>query len=205
MDKNDKDKPRGWHSRGYLPHFDGGGIYQFITYHLCDALPQKVINRWKFEFEQEKNLKAQIELYRKIEDYADQGYGECLLKNEAAAAQAQESLLRFDAVRYKLTAWVIMPNHIHFLIKPINNHSLSEIMQKYKSFTSHEINKILSRSGQFWQEDYFDRYIRDFDHYQDTVSYIENNPVKAGLCQKASDWKYSSAYRRSADGSSAND
>ncbi len=188
--------PGGWQSRGYLPHFDGGEICQFITFHLSDALPPKIIAGWKLEFEREKDVKAQIELYRRIENYADKGYGKCYLKIEAAAAQAQKSLLHFDAVRYKLIAWVIMPNHVHFLLKPINNHSLSEIMKKYKSFTSHEINRILHRRGQFWQEDYFDRYIRNYEHYEKTVSYIENNPVKAGLCEKPVDWKYSSAYFR---------
>ena len=188
--------PKGWHSRGYLPHFDGGEILQFVTFHLSDALPPKIIERWRLEFENEKDVKAQIEIYQRIENYADKGYGECRLKIEAVAAQAQESLLHFDTVRYKLIAWVIMPNHVHFLLKPINNHSLSEIIKKYKSFTAHEINKILRRQGQFWQEDYFDRYIRNYEHYEKTVSYIENNPVKAGLCLKPEDWKYGSAYFR---------
>ncbi|HEY8188950.1 MAG TPA: hypothetical protein VIF64_22975, partial [Pyrinomonadaceae bacterium] len=63
-----------------------------------------------------------------------------------------------------------------------------------KSYTAHEANKILCREGQFWLEDYFDRYIRNEEHFQNTVKYIENNPVKAGLCAKASDWPFSSAW-----------
>ncbi|MEO6588069.1 MAG: transposase [Pyrinomonadaceae bacterium] len=193
---------KGWHSRGYLPHFDGGEICQFITFHLGDALPLKVIDYWKLELAREKDDRAKIELYKRTENYLDKGYGECYLKTDLIAAQAQESLIRFHAVRYKLIAWVIMPNHVHFLLKPLNNHSLSEIIKKYKSFTAHEINRILNRRGQFWQEDYFDRYIRDHEHYEKTISYIENNPVKAGLCEKPEDWKYSSAYsHRSADDS----
>ena len=68
------------------------------------------------------------------------------------------------------------------------------IIQRFKSFTSHEANKILQKSGRFWQVDYFDRYIRDYEHFEKTVNYIENNPVKAGLCEKRRDWKYSSAW-----------
>jgi len=89
-----------------------------------------------------------------------------------------------------------MPNHIHYLLKPINNHTLSEIIKNFKSFTAHEANKILQRNGQFWQEDYYDRYIRNREHYEKTVRYIETNPVKAGLCEKPDDWKYNSAFYR---------
>ncbi|MGI8786884.1 MAG: REP-associated tyrosine transposase [Pyrinomonadaceae bacterium] len=193
--------PRGWHSRGYLPHFDGGEICQFITLHLGDALPREVVERWRLELEREKDEKAKIELHKRIENYLDKGYGECYLGKQEIAGQVQESLLHFDAVRYKLIAWVVMPNHTHFLIKPINSNSLSEIMKKFKSFTAHEANKILRRSGQFWQEDYFDRYIRNREHFENTIDYIENNPVKAGLCKRRSDWRFSSSW--SADGSSA--
>ncbi len=192
--QNDEDRPKGWHNRGYLPHYDGGEICQFVTFHLADALPVKVVERWKLELAHEKDEKKQFELYKRTEKYLDQGYGKCYLKTEKVAAQIQESLIHFHTIRYKLIAWVIMPNHIHILLKPINNFSLSEIMQKFKSFTAHEANKILHRRGQFWQEDYFDRYIRDYEHYIKTIDYIENNPVKAGLCKKRSDWKFSSAY-----------
>ena len=48
----------------------------------------------------------------------------------------------------------------------------------------------------FWMEEYFDRYVRNADHFRNTVNYIENNPVKAGLCSKPSDWPFSSAWFR---------
>ncbi len=71
-------------------------------------------------------------------------------------------------------------------------------MHSFKSFTSQKANKIINRKGKFWQEDYFDRFIRNYEHFEKTLNYIENNPVKAGLCEKPSDWKYGSAYNRSA-------
>ncbi len=191
-----QDAPAGWHGRGYLPHFDGGEICQFITLHLGDALPREVVERWKLELSREKDEKAKITFYKRIEDYLDKGYGECCLQNEAIAGQMQASLLYFDTIRYKLIAWVIMPNHIHFLLKPIESRKLSDIMHSIKSFTALKANRFLEKSGQFWQEDYFDRYIRNREHYEKTVIYIENNPVKAGLCKKASDWKFSSAHFR---------
>jgi len=72
-------------------------------------------------------------------------------------------------------------------------------MKLFKSYTSHKANEILDRRGQFWMEDYFDRYIRDHKHFMNAVAYIENNPVKAGLCDRAGDWMFSSAAFRQQD------
>ena len=89
-----------------------------------------------------------------------------------------------------------MPNHVHLLTSVMADHSLPEVMHSFKSYAAHEANKMLSRSGQFWMEDYFDRYIRDADHFANTVRYIESNPVKAKLCAKPEDWPFSSAWFR---------
>ena len=66
-------------------------------------------------------------------------------------------------------------------------------MQRFKSITAHRANQILDREGKFWHEDYWDRYIRNERHYQKVVEYIDNNPVKAGLCRMPSEWQYGSA------------
>ena len=75
----------GWHSRGYLPHFDGIAVPQFITIHLADSIPQKVIKRWKEELKSLKYEQERILLQRRIERYLDQGYGEALLKHTSVA------------------------------------------------------------------------------------------------------------------------
>ena len=87
-----------------------------------------------------------------------------------------------------------MPNHIHSLFRLFEGFELSGIMHSLKSYCAHEANKLLKRSGQFWMADYFDRYIRNERHFYRAVKYIENNPVKAGLCTKPSDWPFSSAW-----------
>jgi len=99
-------------------------------------------------------------------------------------------------MKYKLVAWVVMPNHAHMLCTPCAEYSLAAIMHSVKSFTSSEANKILNRSGQFWQKEYFDRYIRNARQFAKTVAYIENNPVKANLCNRPEEWPYSSAWFR---------
>jgi REP element-mobilizing transposase RayT len=121
---------------------------------------------------------------------------ECYLRDPRVAESVQNSFLFFDGKRYRLTAWVIMPNHAHMLLTPCAGHELSDILHSLKSYTANEANKLLGREGQFWQPESFDRWVRDADHFAKVIAYIENNPVKARLCKKPEDWPYSSAWFR---------
>lgn len=188
----------GCHSRGYLPHFDGGEISQFITFRLADSLPQRFLDRWREELKEETD-DIDAALRRRIEIYLDRGFGACYLKDERIANVVQNAFLFFDGERYRLSAWVVMPNHVHLLLTPLPNHTLAKIMQSLKSFTASKANKILNRAGHFWQQESFDRFVRDADHFAKVISYIESNPVKAKLCNKAGDWQFSSAKFRFSD------
>jgi REP element-mobilizing transposase RayT len=196
MSNGESFRPDGWHSRGYLPHFDGGEVPQGITFRLHDSLPQSLLDRWREELAREATLNSEAALRRRIENYLDQGYGSSYLKDPCIASLIQNALLRFDEVRYRLSTWVIMPNHVHLLMTPCYGHALSRILHSIKSYTALEANRLLNRKGQFWMPESFDRYIRDKKHFAAVVAYIENNPVKARLCQKPEDWPYSSAWFR---------
>jgi putative DNA methylase len=180
---NEKSKPRGWYSRGYLPHFDGGEKLQFLTFRLNDSLPTEVLEKWKLELEKSPEIEREITLRERIEKYLDCGYGKCYLKNPEIAEIVQNALLYHNKAKYKLISWVIMPNHVHVLLKPFEK--LGAIEHSIKSYTANKINKLLKRSGSLWQTQVFDRYIRDFTHFEKTIAYIENNPVKARLCEKS--------------------
>jgi REP element-mobilizing transposase RayT len=190
-------RQKGWHSRGYLPHFDAGEVFQSITFRLYDSMPQNVLKRWKTELAREKADFAD-DLRWRIEAYLDQGYGACFLSNFRIAAMLENALLHFDGERYRLSGWAVMPNHVHILVAPCAGYTVSNIMHSIKSFTSQEANKILGRKGRFWFEDYFDRYIRNAKHFTNAIIYIESNPVKAGLCEHAAVWRFSSAWHRAA-------
>lgn len=190
------DPTLGWHSRGYLPHFDGGELAQFITFRLIDSLPRDILIRWKEELKFEENAHAASIMRRRVEAYLDQAHGDCHLRNPEIASMVQSSLLFHDQEKYRLVAWVVMPNHVHMLCTPNAGHDLASIMHSVKSFTSNEANKMLSRTGRFWQKEYFDRYIRNARQFANTVAYIENNPVKANVCQSPEDWEFSSAWFR---------
>ena len=190
----------GWHTRGYLPHFDGRATPQTITLHLADAVPAKVIERWQRQLRYLKDEEQLKVMQDRIDKYLDQGYGECPLRDPSLAEMVQSSLLKYDSVRYQLFAWCVMPNHEHSLMTRLESCELEEIMQAHKSYTAHEANRLLNRTGRFWMREYHDRLIRDQEHFYRALRYIENNPVKARLCTKPSDWPFSSAWFRKRGG-----
>ena len=185
----------GWKSRSYQPHFDGIEVPHFITFGLADSVPAGVIESWRRELDISRS-EDQIVLQKRIDRYLDQGYGSAFLKDARVAGIVQAALLKLDGERYRLSSWVVMPNHVHLLATRYDAHTIAEIMHSLTSFTSHKANKLLRRTGQFWMDDYFDRYILHAQHYQRTLRYIENNPVKARLCKEPADWPFSSAWFR---------
>ena len=81
----------------------------------------------------------------------------------------------------ELGNFVVMPNHVHVLLRPINEHELEDILHSIKSFTANQINKLMERSGEFWQRQSYDHIVRDFDQLTAFQEYIAANPVKAKL------------------------
>lgn len=131
-----------------------------------------------------------------VEQYLDAGHGHCYLQELQCAEIVQNAVLHFAGERYDLHAWCVMPNHVHTLFTPEPGWEWSKIVHSWKSFTSNQCNRVLGLAGRFWQRDPFDRYIRDQNHFEKTLRYIENNPVKAGLCEQPEDWLWSSAHWR---------
>ncbi|KAF0181474.1 MAG: proline racemase [Limisphaerales bacterium] len=180
----------GWRSRGYLPHFDRAGLYQFLTFRLADAMPVARRREWAPLL----TIEDELDRLTKIEAYLDKGHGACHLGNPQAAKLVEIALLNFDGERYRLLAWAVMPNHVHVLME-VTTVPMAEILHSWKAFTALEINRLLNRRGPLWQREYFDRYIRDADHFRRALRYIENNPVKAGLVKAPTEWGFSSARR----------
>ncbi|MFM8333664.1 MAG: REP-associated tyrosine transposase [Candidatus Methylumidiphilus sp.] len=190
-----KKPPIGWRSRGYLPHLEIPGLIQFITYRLEDAMPLALIKTWQQELRWMPDAERGLELQRRVERYLDAGHGQCFLNTPPIAELVENAFLFFDGERYRLLAWVVMPNHVHVLIETFAGHPLGEVAQAWKSYTALAANRLLQRTGQFWQREYYDRFVRDEAHLQRCVHYIHENPVKAGLVSRAEDWPYSSARR----------
>jgi putative DNA methylase len=175
-----------WYSRGYLPHLDSPDLVQHVVFRLADSLPAGL----------QKEL-AQVRISERvvaIDAALDQGHGRRDLAFPAVAELVQAALLTFDPDRYVLIAWCVMPNHVHALLALRPGYRLDRIIHSWKSYTAKEANRLLQRGGGFWAREYFDRFMRDSDHLARTAAYIEANPVKAGLCESVSDWRFSSAW-----------
>ena len=104
-----------------------------------------------------------------------------------------EVLLHGHKGKYELGPWVLMPNHIHLILKP--NGDLPAEVAAIKTNTARKANRVLNRRGAFWAQNYFDRRIRDRNAEQRIANYIEQNPVKAGLCAEPEAWPFSSTTR----------
>jgi putative transposase len=174
---------KGWYSRGYLPHFDSQDTTQFITFRLVDSLPREGLAKLQ--------TATQPESLR--DEMLDRGWGACWLRNHDVAALVESAFFAFDGARYRLHAWTIMPNHVHVLISVAARPSLGAIVSSWKRFTARQANRLLGRSGAFWQDDYWDRFIRNEHHFAATVEYIDRNPVKARLVDDPRSWPWSSA------------
>jgi REP element-mobilizing transposase RayT len=183
------DHHKGWYSRGYLPHFDQPGAVQAITFRLADSVPAAHRAAWQAALA----LEEQALKRAKIQDLLDASYGSCALRDARVARAVEEALLFYDGRLYRLLAWVVMPNHVHALIEAMVAKPLPEIVRRWKSFTAREANRLLGRTGAFWCRDYYDRYIRDARHMERAISYIHDNPRKAGLVERAKDWPFGSA------------
>jgi len=170
---------------------DALGVWQFVTFRLADSLPAGVMGGWRRELEDDPEMDREV--VRRVERYLDEGHGSCVLGDAEHGAVMEGALRHFDGERYFLAAWVVMPNHVHVLVQMRDAWSLGETVASWKRFSATRINRAANRRGRLWQVEYFDRFIRDREHFERVVAYIHQNPVKAGLCASPERWPFSSA------------
>jgi REP element-mobilizing transposase RayT len=88
------------------------------------------------------------------------------------------AIKRFAGQRYELAAYVVMDDHVHVLLTPIPRFELQSILHTWKSFTAREMQRTTKRFGRVWQDEYFDRMIRDDKEFTQKLDYILANPWK---------------------------
>jgi len=179
----------------HLPHWTKQNAIYAVTFRLADALPVHILAEWQtvrdeltsgakrqnrpLTFDETQQLD---ELHsEKIERFLDSGFGACWLKRGDVAQIVDETLRHFDDERYHLLAWCIMPNHVHALVQPMTGYDLPQILHSWKSFSSTEVNRLLGRTGSFWQTESYDRLIRNVDELRNHAKYIYENSSAAGL------------------------
>jgi len=172
-----------------LPHWQPENAVFFITVRLKGSLPKEVVlslqqdrelqytqlkEQGLSDKELEEELRKSYDFYfGQFDDLLDSGStGPHWLKNDTIAQIWINALNHFDHERYKVVC------------------STVEVMHSLKSFTANKANKILQQKGAFWQEESFDRVIRDRVEFEYRINYVLNNPVKAGIVSHWSDYTY---------------
>jgi REP element-mobilizing transposase RayT len=177
--------------RRHMPHWRQAGATYFVTFRLADSLPITKLAQWRAEHARWKHehptpsdderTEQQKAYQTKVERWLDQGSGCCILADANIASIVEERLRYVEGEQYSLFAFVIMPNHVHACLRPMDDHDLDTILQAWKSISARMINRKLGRNGQLWQDECFDRVVRDAPHLRRVIHYIEGNPGKAGI------------------------
>jgi|GEM_PF-542603 len=209
LNENPNSLVAGFHFRGALPHLKKEGGTYFVTFRQANSLPKDVLLRFKQERQailqhataakRPLTWHEEQELFRwysnRVDKYLDAGHGACYLSDSQLADLVADAIQFFQGERYELPAWVVMPNHIHAVVWPMPGFTLSDILHSWKSFTSHEINKILPHKVvPFWQTESYEHLVRDAEDLHRCCHYVLMNPANAKLCAHPADWKWSSGY-----------
>jgi len=178
-----------------LPHWQQEGATYFVTFRLADSIPSHLLGQWQDErqawlrlYPEPWTSEIELDYHRRfsgaIERWLDAGHGSCLLRGPDCAQIVADTLRHFEGQRVAMISFVVMPNHVHALFAQNPEWPLEKLLQSWKRFTTREVNKLLNRTGSLWQRDYFDRLVRDEQHFTNCVRYIRRNPEKAGLPSK---------------------
>ncbi len=176
----------------YLPHWRQEGCTYFVTFRLADSIPAQKLRQWEQEHETwwrehpephtpEQKAEYHERFTERFHQWLDAGHGSCWLRRPELSAVVEDALRHFDGQRYTLGHFVVMPNHVHVLVRPVQGHLLKEVLHSWKSFSAHKINEALGRNGIVWQEESFDCIVRTEAQLVKFGDYVRENPGKAGL------------------------
>jgi REP element-mobilizing transposase RayT len=169
--------------RRSLPHWRQDGATYFVTGRLTDSLPGHLVTQLEqlrktllsHQSASAGYLEADREYFRAMKQHLDRGHGACWLKQGEISEIVNVACRHFDGERYELGEFCVMPNHFHVVVRPLAGFELENILHSWKAFTARKINAFLRRSGPVWQEESYDRLIRDSLELARTERYIRNN------------------------------
>lgn len=178
--------------RRNLPHWRQEGATYAVTFRFDDALPQstlQALKRWRLRWEadhppprsQRQWAQYAKEVTHKTERWLDEGYGECHLRNPIHATMMAGALQFYETTRCSVGCFIVMPNHIHAVMRPLLGHELEDVLQVIKGWSAHQINLAKGTRGELWTAESYDRIIRDEEHLYRVIQYIGRNGRVAGL------------------------
>ena len=180
--------------RGVLPHWEVVDGRYFVTLRLANSLPHRVVEDLAGilkDASEQDFLKRSRRYFRELEHWLDANHGSVYLREQAIAEVILDTFDKYERLGYwHVSAATVMPNHVHAFFR-CGTLSLSRVMKRFKRYTAREANRILDRKGKrFWQREWFDHWSRSAQEDDRIISYIRNNPVRAGLVKRPEDWRW---------------
>jgi REP element-mobilizing transposase RayT len=190
---------------GRLPHWEVEDGKYFVTIHVAGAIPKMGRERLKCLSEEaskahnespSKYLALQRAIFREMEKWLDRAQWNPKLKSPLLANMLIESIEhRCRRNIWQIDEYVIMPTHLH-LFGRFAEGELKKTLEDFKRWTGRQAAAITGVEPQrFWQREWFDHWSRSEEKDDKIISYIRNNPVKAGLAPTPSKWPFSSLSR----------
>ena len=171
--------------RRNLPHWRQNGATYFVTFRLFDSLPNQLVQ--ELDHIRRMLIAEQLhptaltatdrEYFRSMKRFLDQGLGACWLREPEIRDLVITAMACFDGQRYELGDYAIMPNHVHVLVRPLSDYELEEVLHGWKGYTGRAINRKIERHGAVWQDESYDRLVRDSLEFERTSRYIRNNGI----------------------------
>ena len=180
--------------RKRLPHWQPPEGTFFITYRLFGSIPMEKIRQFRKmpnrKIFKESKIIREAWYFRNSDRFLDANpNGPYWLAKKEIAEIVFQSLLFNNGKQYDLHAFCIMSNHVHVLLTARKGApQLFRMMQTHKSYTAVMANRILVRSGKFWELESYDHLVRNNLSFERILRYILNNPLKARLVQRWQDW-----------------
>lgn len=191
-----------------LPHHQPNGCDLFITFRLNFSLPKHILDslaEYQANIENDLRKRADLTIEEKkiiLSKKAFANYDMMLnrynsftinLSEPKLAETLVKSLREYDGSLYHLHSFVIMPNHVHIMIRIAENelgamYSIAYVMKSIKGTSARYLNIKLNRRGRLWLREYYDHFIRNEQEFNNVIRYMEMNPVKAGLVVEPKDW-----------------
>src|SRR6266498_2017051 len=184
--------------RRHLPHWQPKGTVFFVTFRLKNSLPYEVIKSLRDEWGRaDQNALDEQHYFEKWEEYLDKAeFGPCWLSQPEIAGIVKEAIHYRDGKVFNLHTYCIMPNHVHVVFEPLSKSEsdsdllpLNKILQSLKRHTARQANRNLGRERAFWQDESYDRVIRNQEEYIRTINYVLKNPVNAGFVSQWEEWQ----------------
>ena len=199
--------------RRNLPHLDVPGGTYFVTFCIAGSVPASgalaIARRWRQRSleppaghaARDWSAHCAAAAFAETDRLLDASPAVRWLADRRLASVVRDSLLFGHGSRYELVAYVVMPSHCHVVFTPLAERrsgrpAREAILHSLKRHTGTLCNRLLGRTGAFWQAESYDRWVRGPAEFATVVAYVERNPVEAGLCEAPEAWEFSSARSR---------